>query len=81
MIEYEDECVGCPPEIGCMGSACPHRNVPHTYCDYCGDEARLYDWEGDHVCKECVIKEMDGYLDSLSFAEKCELLDVKEVTI
>ena len=28
MIKYEDECVGCPPERGCLGSVCPNRNVP-----------------------------------------------------
>ena len=38
MIRYEDECVGCPPEMGCLGSICPNRNVPHYFCDYCGEE-------------------------------------------
>ena len=42
MIKYENDCVGCPPEIGCLGSSCPNRNVPHTYCDRCSDEAQLY---------------------------------------
>ena len=35
---YEDECVGCPKELGCMGNACPNRNVPHYDCDECGEE-------------------------------------------
>ena len=29
MVEYEDECVGCPPEMSCLGKdGCPNMNVP-----------------------------------------------------
>ena len=35
MIKYEDECVGCPPEMGCLGDSCPNRDVKHLYCDKC----------------------------------------------
>ena len=44
MITYEDECCGCAvPGYPCMGSACPNRNVPHMYCDNCGDDVeKLY---------------------------------------
>lgn len=38
MIRFEDECVGCPPEMGCLGDGCRYRNVPHIYCDICGEE-------------------------------------------
>lgn len=38
MIIIEDECVGCPPEIGCYGSSCPNKNVSHYFCDECGEE-------------------------------------------
>ena len=31
MIKYENECVGCPPERGCLGSSCPYMNVPRLY--------------------------------------------------
>lgn len=52
MVKYEDECVGCPPELGCLGSACPNRNVPHLYCDKCGKEvAEFYE---DELCIDCV---------------------------
>ena len=64
MIRYEDECVGCPPEMGCLGSGCPNRNVPHYYCDKCGEEyspEELYDYDGEIMCKECLIEYlMDG---------------------
>lgn len=60
MRYYEDECVGCPPEMGCMGSACPNRNVEHIVCDECGDEL-LYDEEIikegiKDYCPECYKK-------------------------
>lgn len=38
MLKHVDECVGCPPEKGCLGSACPNRNVPRWFCDECENE-------------------------------------------
>ena len=59
MITYEDECVGCPTEMGCMGSACPNRNVPHLYCDRCKEEVDdLYEWDGKQVCIDCIVKSL-----------------------
>ena len=34
----ENECVGCPPNMGCLGAGCPNRNVLHIECDECGEE-------------------------------------------
>ena len=60
MITYEDECVGCPTEMGCMGSACPYRNVPHLYCDKCEQEVDdLYEWDDEQVCIDCILKSLD----------------------
>ena len=59
MIKFEDECVGCPPELGCLGNACSYRNVPHFYCDKCDDEVDykdLYEYEGKDVCKHCLLE-------------------------
>ena len=59
MIRYENECVGCPPEMGCLGSSCPNRNVPHRYCDKCGEEIyedEIYDVEGEELCLDCLCK-------------------------
>ena len=58
MRYYEDECVGCPPELGCMGSACPNRNVEHIVCDECGDELGCDDevttaMDGKEYCAGC----------------------------
>ena len=56
MVKIEDHCVGCPPEIGCLGSACPYRNVEVHYCDYCGDELddEIYIVDGEEVCEDCL---------------------------
>lgn len=57
MVQYENECVGCPKEMGCLGSTCPNINVPHCYCDGCGDEVEtLYHFGGQELCIECVEK-------------------------
>lgn len=54
MVQIENECVGCPPEIGCLGSSCPQRHVPHYYCDDCGDEEKLYWFQGLQLCIDCI---------------------------
>lgn len=52
---YEDECVGCPPERGCLGSCCPYKNVLHWRCDGCGDEdVPLYEFEDKELCMGCI---------------------------
>ena len=57
MVVHENECVGCPPEMGCLGTACPNINVKHRYCDKCGDDAeKLYVVDGDEVCDDCLHK-------------------------
>lgn len=57
MIKYENECCGCATEsYPCLGSSCPNRNVPHLYCDRCGDDCEeLYDLDGEELCKECLL--------------------------
>ena len=60
MIKYEDECIGCPPEMGCMGNSCPNRNVKHLYCDECdADCEEVFIWEGWHLCEDCLKKQFD----------------------
>ena len=59
MIKYENECVGCPVEMGCIGSLCPHFKVPHYYCDECDEETELYEFEGEELCIECIKGRLD----------------------
>lgn len=56
----EDECVGCPPNMGCLGSSCPNTNVKRYYCDKCEgefDPEKLYVVDGEDVCVNCILKE------------------------
>lgn len=57
MIKHENDCVGCPPEMGCLGDSCQYRNVPHYYCDDCGLENKLYEYEDKQLCETCLLKE------------------------
>lgn len=59
MRSVENECVGCPPELGCLGSICPNRNVVRFYCDRCGEEGKLYHYDSEELCEECLLKEFD----------------------
>lgn len=36
MTTYKDDCVSCG--LPGMGSSCKYKNVPHYFCDKCGDE-------------------------------------------
>lgn len=55
MVKYEDYCVGCPPEKGCLGRSCPNKNVPVYTCDECGcDDEPIYRFEGQELCINCV---------------------------
>ena len=59
MIKYENECVGCHREIGCLGSGCPYQNVSHYYCDKCGDETTLYRFNGEELCIDCIKNSLE----------------------
>lgn len=56
MTIYEDECVGCPTYMGCLGQSCPNRNVPHIVCDHCRNEDKIYEFDGEELCIECIIE-------------------------
>lgn len=60
MKKIENECVGCPSEMGCLSSLCPYTNVVHYYCDICGEEdVKLYHFNGQEVCGDCLLEELD----------------------
>ncbi len=59
MKRIENECVGCPKELGCMGNSCPYKNVTRFYCDRCGDEATLYYYEDKELCADCLVEQFD----------------------
>ena len=60
MTKYENECVGCPPEMGCLGNSCPNRNVKHLYCDEChADCEELYLYDKEELCEDCLLSIFD----------------------
>lgn len=59
MKRVENECVCCPPDMGCIGNACPYVNVARYYCDICGEEDVLYHYDGQELCIECIRNQLD----------------------
>ena len=60
MIRYENECVGCPPEMGCLGESCPNRNVKRLYCDECKEEVEtLYVYDDKELCQDCLLNTIE----------------------
>lgn len=59
MKSVENECVGCPPEMGCLGRSCPYRNVVRYYCDKCGKEDKLRHYDDKELCEECLLEKFD----------------------
>jgi hypothetical protein len=59
MIVIENHCVDCPKEMGCLGDSCPYMNVPHYYCDKCKEEEKLYHYDGEQLCINCIEKRLE----------------------
>lgn len=59
MKKVVNECVGCIPEMRCIGDVCPNKNITRFYCDRCGTEDKLYHYEGEEICEECLLEEFD----------------------
>lgn len=81
MRKYENQCVGCPTEMGCLGSSCPYRNVPVDYCDQCDGEGAEYRIDDEDYCEDCVKEYLQEVFDDLTISEKAEALDVDLSTI
>lgn len=73
MIAFEDYCVGCPREIGCLGPSCPNKNVPVIYCDKCGCYAD-YRYEGGDYCEDCLNNVLQEEFSNLLISEKLEAI-------
>ena len=55
LLYDKGECVGCPPEMGCMGAKCPQCNVIRIYCDICNNETdEVYRISGLDICDDCL---------------------------
>ena len=75
MIRIENHCVGCPPNMGCMGHSCPYRDVEVHYCDNCGEEIPYDDYErytdGDYeYCEDCYNEQNEDDYDEAEEPEE-----------
>lgn len=53
MIRIENDCYGCT--LPCID--CGRKRTPHYYCDECGEESELYEYDtGEQLCKYCILK-------------------------
>lgn len=57
MKKIENDCVDCG--LPCLGNSCPYRNVPHYYCDRCGNEVDLYHFNDEELCLDCIEKSLE----------------------
>lgn len=58
MNRITNECCDCAsPSYPCRGASCPNRNVTRYYCDRCGSESELYDYDGEELCQDCLLEE------------------------
>lgn len=80
MVKVENDCVGCPPEIGCMGSACPYRSAKVTVCDNCGKMAE-YNVDGEDFCVECLEEYLKDSFNEYSLYEKLDILKIDYYTV
>lgn len=72
MIVTVDECVCCPPEMGCLGAACPNLNVERHVCGKCREPAE-YEFEGEELCADCFEERLNEAWSDLSAEEKAEI--------
>lgn len=78
MVKYENECVGCPSDMGCLGNSCIYKSVKRLYCDKCGneidaDEEYFGFTAEDMYCENCFIEELTTMFTDMTTIEKAEL--------
>ena len=60
MIVVENECVGCPDDLGCIYNACPYYKVVRYICDTCRSEVDdLWYFDGEQLCKDCILNQLE----------------------
>lgn len=81
MRKYENQCVECPPWMGCNESVCPYANVAIDYCDQCGVDGAKYRINGDDYCEDCANEYLQEVFDDLTTSEKADILNIDLFTI
>lgn len=59
MRKIESDCVYCPPNLPCLGSSCPYKEVERFYCDNCKEETTLYYYDNQELCKNCLLQRIE----------------------
>lgn len=57
MKKIENHCVDCG--LPCLGNSCPFKNVEVHYCDKCKEEAKLYHFDDQELCIDCVEESLE----------------------
>ena len=56
MRQVENDCVDCG--LPCIGTSCRYYKAVHFYCDDCGDEDTLYEFDDEELCIRCIAKNL-----------------------
>lgn len=76
MKKIENHCVGCPKDIGCIGTSCRYLDVIVAYCDECGSDNAEYEIDGQDYCADCAKEYLQYLFNSLPISERAERLEV-----
>ena len=57
MIAIESDCVDC--DLPCIYEACRHYRTVHYYCDKCGEEDIIYEFNDEQLCLDCILKKLE----------------------
>lgn len=74
-VRYESACVGCAPDLPCLGSGCTGYTQRAVYhCDSC-DETAEYAIDGNDLCYSCAKEYLTEYFKSLTVQEMADLVN------
>lgn len=76
MLKYENECVNCPSDIGCISEGCPYRKVKHFYCDCCGEDDAKYRIDDYDLCEPCATKYLNDIFVEFTTEDKATFLGI-----
>ena len=57
MIVIESDCCDCG--LPCMYEACRFYKVVRYYCDKCGEEDTIYNFNGEQLCCDCILEQLE----------------------
>lgn len=60
MVRYENDCCDCATENYPCDRFCYRRRAKHFYCDMCGEEDKLFWYDGKQLCISCVESELES---------------------